>query len=172
MTSFEQITKESPFPIVGYSVTAMLSDLEDMLARYQERYALQLDPEFQRAHVWTEEQQSRFVEYFLQKGPSGRDIYFACKGWQRNFEGPMYLVDGKQRLKAVRKFMRNELRVFGSYRKEISGVLRMIHHFTFHIGDLNYPDTLKWYIALNSGGTQHTPEEIARVKALLEKTLV
>ena len=36
---------------------------------------LQLNPEFQRGHVWTEEQQIAWVEYYLRGGKSGNTIY-------------------------------------------------------------------------------------------------
>ena len=36
---------------------------------------LVLNPDFQRGHVWTEEQQTAYIEYLLMGGMSGRTIY-------------------------------------------------------------------------------------------------
>lgn len=46
------------------------------LVRYiGEEMGLQLNPEFQRGHVWTEEQQIAWLEYHLRGGKSGNIIY-------------------------------------------------------------------------------------------------
>ena len=139
---------------------------------YEEDIGLELDPDFQRGHVWSEEQQKRYVEFVLRGGRSAKEIYFNCKGWQREYEGPVVLVDGKQRLEAVRKFLRNELVIFdGKYYKDFEDRLDTIRHsFKFYINDLETrKEVLQWYIDINDGGVVHTTEEIDKVKKLLEK---
>jgi len=42
----------------------------------KENYGLNMNPDFQRGHVWSKEQQIAYVEYLLKGGASGRDIYF------------------------------------------------------------------------------------------------
>ena len=106
---FQALEAESPFPRVAWQVDVAFdyleSTLEDLIGRQ-----LDLNPDFQRAHVWTEAQQAAFVEYILSGGPSARDLYFACEGWSGlGRENPCVIVDGKQRLEAVRRFLRNEL---------------------------------------------------------------
>lgn len=132
---------------------------------------LDLNPDFQRGHVWTREQQSAYVEYILRGGMSGRELYFNCVGWQGNYKGPFVIVDGKQRLEAVRKFLRNEIPICGGYYyKDIEGKLPTTAQFIICVNSLPTRDkVLKWYLEMNSGGTPHTPEELARVKTLLEK---
>lgn len=39
-------------------------------------YGLEMNPDFQRGHIWTEEQQSKYIEFILKGGKSGRDFYF------------------------------------------------------------------------------------------------
>ncbi|MCP4427239.1 MAG: hypothetical protein GY803_22350 [Chloroflexi bacterium] len=34
-----------------------------------------ISPDYQRGHVWTREQQTKYVEHILRNGISGRDIY-------------------------------------------------------------------------------------------------
>ena len=60
-----------------------------------------LDPPYQRGYVWTVEQKIAYLEYILKDGMSGKDIFWNCPGWMTTFEGPLELVDGKQRITAV-----------------------------------------------------------------------
>ena len=43
---------------------------------------LDLDPEYQRDHVWTEKQEIDFVQFCLKGGTSARQIYLNCPGWR------------------------------------------------------------------------------------------
>ena len=42
---------------------------------------LDINPDFQREHVWSEEQQIKYIEHRLRGGESGRDLLFNCPGW-------------------------------------------------------------------------------------------
>lgn len=132
---------------------------------------LELDPDFQRAHVWTLDKQIAYVEYILRDGKSSRVIYWNCSSWMKRFDTPIQLVDGKQRLEAVRRFLGNELKAFGSYFKEFEDSLRRVGpDFIFEMNDLRtLAEVLQWYLDLNTGGVVHTNEEIEKVKTLLEK---
>lgn len=85
----------------------------------------------------------------------------------------MVLVDGKQRLEAVRKFMRNELPIFdGYYLKDCEPkILRMTDaDLVFSVNNLKTrKEVLQWYLDLNDGGVLHTEEELAKVRSLLKK---
>lgn len=132
--------------------------------------SLDLDPDFQRAHVWNESKRSRYVEFILRRGHSSRDIYFNCAKWPESVDGePLVLVDGKQRLDAVRRFLHDEVLAFGRRYSEFSGKLNMlVAYFDFHINSLETrAEVLQWYLDLNTGGVCHTPKEIAKVQALL-----
>lgn len=167
---FQDIERGSPFPTVAWSVDIAFDYLESTLEGLIGRQ-LDLEPDFQRAHVWTEAQQAAFIEYVLSGGPSARDLYFACEGW--NSAGrdgnPCVIVDGKQRLEAVRRFLRDELRVRGALHSEWTGRMRMTTgaRFRVTVADINREQTLRWYLALNRGGTPHTDAEIERVQRLL-----
>lgn len=141
---------------------------------------LDLDPDFQRVHVWNEEKQRRYVEFILRGGHSSQDIYLNCAGWQGDFRGPYVLVDGKQRLEAVRKFLRGELTIFhnkllGNKKplsvndfKDAPSITRA--SFRWNVNDLNTRvEVLQWYLDLNAGGVVHTDEEINKVKEMLKK---
>jgi hypothetical protein len=164
-----------------YSVNVSWTHLEAQLADYNESatggHGCNLDPEFQRAHVWTEEKQRRYVEFALRGGKSSRTIYFNHPNWMSCGKGTMVLVDGKQRLEAVRKYMRDELRVFKSLDPKGAGYLRsdftdkldmLLAQFIFVVNNLKtHAEVLTWYIDLNDGGVAHTSEEIGKVRAML-----
>jgi len=82
----------------------------------------------------------------------------------------MILVDGKQRIHAVLRFLHNEIPAFGTLFNDYKDRLTMtMASFTFCVADLpTRAQVLQWYLQFNAGGTAHTPEEIERVKALLE----
>ena len=155
----------------GYRVDVMWGFLEETLNEYKEGWGLDMNPDFQRGHVWDEIKQKRYVEFILRGGHSAKEIYFNCSHW--NGKPPhrnMVLIDGKQRIEAVLKFLRNELAIFdGRYFKDYDGRLRINARFVFYVNDL--PDRvseLQWYLDLNTGGVVHTNKEIEKVKQLLE----
>lgn len=151
-----------------------LDHLKNTLEYYAKDLKIEMDPDFQRGHVWTEAQQIAFMEYSLRGGRTGREIIWNCEGWNhRETPEPMTIVDGKQRITAALRFLNDEIPVFGARYSEIEK--RPIRPFAnaagfrFQIFDLKREDVLQLYIDLNAGGTPHSPSEIARVRTLLEK---
>jgi hypothetical protein len=162
----------------SYRVNVSWNCLENQLNQWSDRAegmgGIDLDPAFQRAHVWTEEQQRRYVEFILRGGQSGREILWNAEGWGRTYKGTCVLVDGKQRLEAVRKFLRNELAILGLKRiEDFSDKLSWDVQFIFSVNDLKTEaEVLNWYLELNTGGTPHTDSEIQRVQAMLKKLTI
>lgn len=160
-TEIPQIT------IARYYICVSLRDLNDTLDRYTRNYSLILCPDFQRARVWTDEQRSRYVEWFLRGGMTGRDILFNCAGWQHDYEGPMVLVDGYHRITALRMFLRDELPAFGQMCSDF-GPLHVRNALNFYVNDLaTRREVLEWYLAVNDTGAPHSHSELGRVRALL-----
>lgn len=152
-----------------YRVNVPLDHLEENLEHYF-KTGLELEPDFQRGHVWNEKQQVSFVEFFLRGGITGREILFNCVGWMNDFRGPFVLVDGLQRLTALRKFLRDELLVFSTKHSEMGRINSLETTLIFCVNNLKTrKEVLIWYIELNSGGVVHTEEELNRVRELLEK---
>jgi hypothetical protein len=158
----------------GYAVDVGWGYLPTHFANHVRDYRLDINPDFQRGYVWTLEQKVRYVEYVLQGGQSGRDIYTNNPAREKMLcpgnEGWWYvLVDGKQRLDATLGFMSNEFPVFGgNYYQDYTDRLSIVRtSFRWHINDLaTYPEVLQWYVDLNRGGTIHSDQEIERVRAL------
>lgn len=153
----------------SYNVNVGFSYLPEMIREWQKGFGLDLVPDFQRGHVWTTEQQIRFVEFLLSGGKSNNIIYFNCPGWQTTNDSKkdFVLVDGLQRLTACLSFLENKLPVFGHYRDAITGKLSYSIGLVFHVNNLRTrAEVLTWYLEMNSNGTPHSTEEIARVQAL------
>ena len=145
----------------------------DYFKHYLENRRLIMNPEFHRGHVWTQEQQVKFVEFILSGGDTNNVIYF---NYDEDAPRPknMLLVDGLQRVTAVQKFLNGDLAVFGGHKiGDFTGNMKAVlrhSYLHFNVNNLKtYKEVLKWYLEMNSNGTPHTHEEIERVRSLLDK---
>jgi hypothetical protein len=175
------------FPQVNYSINVPWNHLEIQLQSYVNDYNLEINPDFQRAHVWTEKQQITFVEYALKIPQSGLHLYFNHPNWsgkgKSSLKDQMVLLDGKQRLNAALCFIRNEIPAYGKYLKDythynptckIRPHVPMLLDVNFIFNIMCIPtrkEILEWYLAFNSGGTPHSNEELDRVKEILKKEI-
>ena len=165
----------------SYQVNMPLNYFVKWVRENQEECGLEMNPDFQRGHVWTREQQTAWLEYFFSGGVTGNVLYFNCPEFivgrskeqraKRNISG-MTIVDGLQRLTALRAFLRNEVAIFGHYLDEFEDRDKYLTHKSvrFNVNCLQTrEELLTWYIEMNSGGTPHTQEEIERVRNLLNE---
>lgn len=139
ITKFKDIPKLTS--IGSYQINVPLDYIVDTIKKWEEDdyYNLQLNPDFQRGHVWTEEQQISYVEYLLKDGKSSRIIYFNNPSWMGKPStdyNDFVCVDGLQRLTAVIKFMNNELKVFGNYYNEFEDKISFNIDLLFNINNL------------------------------------
>ncbi len=161
----------TPRRFSGYTVDVSWDYLEKWLARQAEDMVTELNPDFQRGHVWNAEQKSKYVEFGLQGGESAKNIYWNCPNYTMGSDmpGPMLLVDGLQRVTAIREFLQNEVEIFGgSFARDFTGRMGSRNRLTFHVNQLNTrAEVLDWYLLLNDGGVVHSQEELNRVRELL-----
>lgn len=158
-------------PFSSYEVSVDACDIEAMLLRYIEKHNLNLSPWFQRGHVWTEEQQVAYIEHLLSGSNSATMIQFNKPGWMgnRHVTGEMTIVDGLQRITAVRKFISDDLLVYGQKCSEFGELFQCPITLKFNVCNVETEKELvEWYLKLNSGGTMHTKEELERVRSGLE----
>ncbi|WP_432263394.1 DUF262 domain-containing protein [Cupriavidus sp. TMH.W2] len=137
--------------------------------RLDERRILNLVlPPWQRDEVWTDEQKRRFVEgVFLGLG-TGFYVINGCD-WGRDGKSlPMsgWLIDGQQRMSAIRDFLNDSLSIFNGVRFSMLDrptALRRFLRVQFPCIELAYTDDeeklKELYDRLNFGGTPHTAEE-------------
>ena len=167
MLTFKNIKQ---IPRGRYEVNISIKYLESAIKGYEEDYGLEV-PWFQRGHVWTAKQQVEYVEFFLRGGTTGRVIQFNYPGWAGGtVEGNMVIVDGLQRLTAIRGFLAGTVLPFGQRVEEFGSLLTCPNNLLFNINNISCEKELvEWYLGMNTGGTAHTDEEINRVKEQLEK---
>lgn len=166
---FTDIPKFTRTPI--YHINVNLNYLQTWITEQQEDLKLQLNPDFQRGHVWTREQQIAYVEYILHGGKSGLELYFNIPGANQNWSGDFVCVDGLQRITACLAFINNEIPVFGWFISKYTDNIRMADvNLSININNLKTQrEVLTWYLEMNTGGTVHTIEELNKVRKLLEE---
>ncbi len=140
-----------------------------------------LDPDFQRGHVWTDGLRSAFIEHLLRGGEHGRTIVWNSPSYDRigdrkgDLDDTLVIVDGKQRFTAMTGFLSNQVTVFGGAtfddfdqesKKEMTTMTGLLRMF-MHVHGLHWRrDLLDLYLQLNTGAVPHADSEIERVKAL------
>ena len=164
-----QFTSEGCYQ-VNYPLTSLVKYIEEEI----ETVGLELNPEFQRGHIWTEEQQIAWLEYHLRGGKSGNTIYLNNPFWHSGIiteAGKYVCVDGLQRITAAQRFVHNEIRVFGSYFDEYEDRIRTLPAtMILNVNDLKTErEVLQWYVDMNAGGTPHTSGEIERVRKMIQE---
>lgn len=154
--------------IGSYEVCQPLDSLKDAVDRYIKEYGLNLLPDFQRGHVWNEEQQVKYVEFLLKGGQTNNVLYFNHPGWMNSFKGEFVIVDGLQRLTAILRFLDGNIAVFNKL--SINDVdVKGNWGVKFNINNLKTRrEVLLWYLEINSNGTPHTEEEINKVRELIK----
>ena len=163
-------------PQAHYKIDVSWVYLAEELKRWAETAngqmgGLDMSPDYQRDHVWTTEQQIAYVEYALMGGEVGRTIIWNNPTWGGSWKMPTELVDGKQRLEAVRAFMDDEIPAFNAKLSEYEDKMRVIDpRFEFRVCKVKTrEEILQLYLNINAGGTPHAKEELDRVRAMLDK---
>ena len=152
-----------------YRIDVSLDYLEHLIERYTDDYDAELNPDFQRGHVWDEGRQIAFVEHILRGGKGSNEIRFNCPDWGSGARRKMVLVDGLQRVTACMRFLQNEIPAFGHLHSEWDGLARSDIGLVVRVNDLKTrEEVLRWYLEINTGGVVHTDEEISKVRKLLE----
>jgi len=152
----------------NYRTDQPLKHLAEKIQDWEDNLSLDLEVDFQRSHVWTEIQQIKFVEFILRGGKT-TPFLFNHPNWMNSFKGEFVIVDGKQRLTALLKFLRGDLPVFGTYIYEITNLDLYKYEVSFWINNLKTrKEVLNWYLELNSGGTPHTEDELDKVRNILK----
>ena len=174
-----------PMPTAAYTSDWVISGLENTLQHLERDQrevggSFELEPDFQRGHVWSEAQRVAFIESMLRQTAPAR-ILFNCPGWSRSTESAgamgdipentMQCIDGLQRLTAVRKFMAGEFTVFGGLEaQDLKGTPFDLVRYRLQMAVYEFKsraDLLQFYLHLNEGGTPHGPQELARVREML-----
>jgi len=163
------------FPRAHYEVNVGIFRMDWQVDWHVKDFGLNLNPDYQREHVWTMDQRTAYLEYVLQGGEFGTTLVFNHCNWTNPTPTDDYtILDGKQRLTSVLMFLRNEVPVFGAMCEDFEDHHRMNQAFTMKWKLLALPQrhqVLRYYLDMNAGGTPHTKAEIDRVRAMYESEL-
>jgi hypothetical protein len=126
-------------------------------------------PDYQRGHEWTEEQACSFVGHALCGGPMLPLIVnqHDRDGIQRVPE----LLDGLQRLTAMRRWLRDEIpakvddRTF--FYRDTDKKFRLTMSFVVQFVALSRLEALRFYRRFNTCGTPHSKAAIERVDGMI-----
>lgn len=155
--------------------------LENWLAGESENipHGVDLIPEFQRGHVWSHSQRTRYMENVLRRvcDDSTLTIRFNCPSWREaphsdsDLVDQMVCLDGLQRLTAIRDFIAGKLEVFGlTFDRLPKRILLRELTIVIKMYDFQYEDELyDFYLDINEGGTPHTETELDRVRNLRDE---
>lgn len=144
-----------------------------------DRRAWDLNPDYQRGHVWTTDQAEKFMGHFIEGGPIPPvyvQRYESSENAPAEIKATYYdhaeVVDGQQRLRAVKAWVKGDIDAVLSNGRRIRYAdldevdLRMLRSLQIAFIDMSRKDRLDFYIKLNRGGTVHSDAEIDRVRVL------
>ena len=144
--------------------------------RHLELFNVDLNPDYQRGHVWTPEQQSKFVGAMIEDHEQINPIIL--NDVDRVTLNKTEVVDGKQRITAILAWIEGEINALCPCGDEVSHdsldkiekrALGMATTIQWRVVRLDRKGVLDYYLRLNSGGTVHTQEELNRVRGMLEE---
>ena len=158
----------------NYQANIPLDFIKERIEKDIKDMGLNLNPDFQRPHVWNLEQRIAYLEFLL-KGGKSNPIYFNHEAWMKPFKGEYVIVDGKQRLTSILMFLNDEFPVFKELDKE--GIGYYAKEFDYVPNDVvfivnNLPNrklVLQWYLQMNEGNVAHTELELKKVRDMLKK---
>lgn len=172
-----------PMPTARKRFHVNWTDWGRMVERYRADYSkFEMNPDFQRGHVWTKKQQTHYIENMLRGVVpiGGTVLKMNCPNYMdENFVGDLdrgfQCVDGLQRITAIEEYMKGNVQPFGLSLEDFEGSYHHKLSSAFYITVEVYEfktraELLQFYLDLNDGGTQHTKEEIKRVKQLLKNS--
>jgi len=165
---YDKIREEMP----RFRMTTVTSLSE--LNHFTFRQRMNLNPDYQRGHVWTREQSEDFMGHILEGGACPAFIIHEGDISKDDYENEM--VDGQQRARAILGWFDGDIGArlsddtlvwFKDATPTESRMIRMGITVPINWGQWTRKERLKLYLKLNRGGTVHTESEISRVREML-----
>lgn len=172
-----------PMPKANYSIDVQLSRLGRWVEQTRASQegaggGLELCPDFQRGHVWTQPQRVAFCESFV-RGQASALLLFNCPSFNERLKAGgdlnpemMQCVDGLQRLTALCDYVDNQFPIYGDkFCCDLNGTAFCASrlHVQVRVHSMrNRAELLSFYLDLNGAGTPHSAAELERVRGLLE----
>jgi hypothetical protein len=124
-------------------------------------------PPFQRPALWTLEQQVRFLTSCWSGIHLGTYVVNRVDNWRDNFLPHVdnWLIDGQQRLRAIKAYLEDEFSVYGYRWSELTKIeQRHFDNIPFAcsmVHETSESNLRMLYDLLNFGGTPHTEDQRA-----------
>lgn len=153
-----------------------LGALLDLMFR---KWGVDLDPEYQRGNVWTEEQKYNLIDSVFKNIDIGK-FTIIRRPWGDNPNVPMTpklyeMLDGKQRLTALYEFYIGKFKYKGMYYHELNPM--DMYHFTEYsinwaeTGRLTKEQKYRYFLKLNTTGVPVDPKHLEKVKEMWENAM-
>lgn len=164
-----------------HNVDIEADNVMERIKKWGERYnGYELNLEFQRGHVWTKQDQQKYIEALLRDvlPRQAKTITLNICGWQGeeptgDMPKGVVCIDGLQHLTAIEAFKNKEFTIFGGIDiNDLTDTSFALDNHYLHIAVYDhqqYKDVLDLYIDMNDSGVAHTQEEIERVKLIRQK---
>lgn len=133
------------------------------------KFGLNLDPEYQREHVWTIEDKVNLIDSIFNNVDIGKFVYVHL-GY--NGEYSYEVLDGKQRIRAILDYYEDRFQYRGKFFSELSN--RDQDHFDGYsisyaeIQNATQEQKLQYFLKLNTGGRIMSKEHLSKVEKQLE----
>jgi hypothetical protein len=157
-----------------YGIDVSIGSVLDTLEQFQ----VNLDPDYQRDHVWTPEQQEKYIGALIEC-PEGKNPIILNDVNMDGSMRPSDVIDGKQRITAMVAWLQGDIRAVCPCGEtflydDLDAIDRrcvgMTTTLRWNWMRLDREGVLRYYLALNTGGSVHTEEEINKVKKMLENS--
>jgi hypothetical protein len=145
----------------------------DSLVHQTYRRGLIDSPIYQRGYVWTLEDKQRLVKSIFNRADIGKFVLMQHPYPENRLE----VIDGKQRLNAIRDFVEGRFEYEGktwfqlSHQDKRSFYDIMVQICQLEAERIKKSDVLWLFLSVNAAGVPQTEEHIAKVRDLYELTL-
>lgn len=163
--------------VIDIEIGFIEEQLKSWKDRYEDGYGLDLDPDFQRGHVWSSLQKTKFIEFLIRGGKCppllfNSPAYGGSSTKGSDLSEKIVIVDGKQRLNAIIEFLHNKVQVFnGNVLSDFEDAEYLTRQVcvTYAVNTLKTRrELLQWYLELNEGHIAHSEEELDRVRSMIK----
>ncbi|MCC5610974.1 DUF262 domain-containing protein [Nostoc sp. CHAB 5834] len=126
-------------------------------------------PDFQRGYVWSDYDREQYLTSVFEGRDLGRFIFV-----RREWPLEPLVLDGKQRLDCLSRFVRSEISWRGVFWHQLSGsdisaiYNRTVQQSVLHESDFPRAELLKIFLEVNASGVPQTEAHLQKVRQLLE----
>lgn len=150
---------------INYSQTGIHSIISNIYF-----FGIDMNPEYQRDYVWTKEDQENLIDSIFQNIDIGKFVFVRLP-FKSN--SPTYeILDGKQRIKAIKDFYEDRLLYKGFKFSELSkkdrGFFDNYHVSVCEVADCSQKQKLRIFYHINISGKVMGKKHLEKIKKMIE----